>query len=526
MAAPEQFIGNQVSLISKIDIRYEGTLAEVDLVTSKLKLVNVRSFGTEGRKTDGPQIPPMDNIYESVIFNGNDIKALNFVYNDPAIIQSQVQNQNQSSPVVNINPPYTSSTQPQITNLPLFNPSLSSTFQRPPQFTDLLLYHQPSSLSTAGLTITSSSQNTQQIPVLPLYQKPNLTVSIPDSSLTIGGQHIPNLPLYQPYLSTSSADSAPPAQITNFPSNFLSSYPTNPQPPPVHPFSAGTTTSTITGTVPLQTSLKPETNPNPNSNPSSTESDEYEIERQVRTGTNRSRNGPLLPNPSRNKPILSLPNRANNSQSNWKTGPVQYGRSASSNQHYNRGRGRAGMAYNNHNQFGGGGNRGRGKVVKFTEEFDFEAMNEKFNKDEVWGQLGRSHKEDGNNNDDDDYDSNDDDDVSYDEANYHSDNQSDAIKLAYKKDDFFDSLSGSQKGGPKFSEQIKLDTETFGHVPRYRSGGCGFRGGRSHYNRGGRYYHNNNNGYNNYNCNPNSETNPNRNRNRNKRGGYYVRRED
>lgn len=75
-----QYIGKTISLISVTDNRYVGLLEEIDSEKGTVTLGNVRCFGTEGRKNWGPEeIFPNPTIYQSVQFNGNDVKDLSIL---------------------------------------------------------------------------------------------------------------------------------------------------------------------------------------------------------------------------------------------------------------------------------------------------------------------------------------------------------------------------------------------------------------------------------------------------------------
>jgi len=88
--ATTPYIGSKISLISNSEIRYEGVLYTINSQESTIALQSVRCLGTEGRKQ--PEIPPSNEIYDFIIFRGQDIKDLTVLeqaaspMDDPAIM--------------------------------------------------------------------------------------------------------------------------------------------------------------------------------------------------------------------------------------------------------------------------------------------------------------------------------------------------------------------------------------------------------------------------------------------------------
>lgn len=564
----DSYIGSLISLTSKSEIRYEGVLYNINTEESSIGLRNVRSFGTEGRKKDGPQVPPSDKVYEYILFRGSDIKDLQVkssppvqpapappINNDPAIIQSHYPRPVSTSTSL---PPTVSGSLSDIGSntaqmalpapnfqggLPLYQPPGGNigSWGAPPapgaNNSGIMPMYWQGYYPPNGLPHINQQTLLRPPPGLsmppPLHQPmqyPGFNTSFPAGASNLPGPHVPEVP--SPLLpvsssslnmssipssatvpstlstvpsATASSDSLPSfilnkAPVSAFPAVSLSA--NLPSLPPlmttgpdisniIPPISnkpnvfAGPTlqyqsTSQSTASIlgpsnagnpeapiqmptltPIPSLITPgqllQSGPTttPSSQPSQIAHKDVEVV-QVSPSSPK----PLAPVASEAQPpILPLPPPARGAYQNGVPFHARYG-------HRGRERGRG----------------ARGPVARFTEDFDFTAMNEKFNKDEVWGHLGKSkiHSKDKDVEGD----------VS-DEDNYYDGEDSELPnmegKAVYNKDDFFDSLScnaldhGSNSGRPKFSEQMKIDTETFGDFSRHRGG----RGGRAP-GRGGR----------------------------------------
>jgi len=77
-----EFIGSRISLISKSDIKYIGTLHEINSENHTVALENVKSYGTEGRRP-GNEVAGSEFLYEYIVFRGSDVKDLNIVSSPP-----------------------------------------------------------------------------------------------------------------------------------------------------------------------------------------------------------------------------------------------------------------------------------------------------------------------------------------------------------------------------------------------------------------------------------------------------------
>lgn len=548
----DSYIGSLISLTSKSEIRYEGVLFNINTDESSIGLRNVRSFGTEGRKKDGPQVLPSDKVYEYILFRGSDIKDLQVkssppppvqttpIHHDPAIIQSHYP---QAATASTSLPPPGAGSIPDLSahtsqmglprptfqgSLPLYQPSgtlyqpsgsLGSWGSSPPppttNVTGLAMpmywqgyYGSPNGFQAQqqsllrpppGLSMAPSMQQTMQYPVMSaslpsgssnlsassLSESPspllpplssgilNLQSSIlptPSSAIVSDSSSLitnkaPTQSLSTATLSTSLPLVSPLTTVLDK-TAILSSVPDKPKtvPSPVMPFISvsesvtsvsGTSSSILNeGATPSLVTPGQLLQPGPtavsSSQPSQTAQRDVEVVQVLSPELSQS-------TAEVQEPILPLPLP---SEQKLRGAPTYH--------------------YTNR----GGRERGRGNgisrpVTRFTEEFDFTAMNEKFNKDEVWGDLGKSNKaqEDAENLEDED----------------NGGDTNNEAKPVYVKDDFFDSLScdaldrGSRNGRTKFSEQLRKDSETFGYMPRQwgnRGGRGAGRGGRS---RGGYY---------------------------------------
>ncbi|KAA3483559.1 protein decapping 5-like [Gossypium australe] len=518
----DSYIGSVISLTSKSEIRYEGVLYNINPDESCIGLKNVRSFGTEGRKKDGPHVPPSDKVYEYILFRGSDIKDLQVkssppaqptppINDDPAIIQSQFPHPFStttsalSAATRPLTDPTTHAAQMGLPGsnyqaaLPLYLPggNLGSWGASPPPPTangnglPMPMYwegyygppNRPPHLHHQSLLRPSPGQSMLPFMQQPM-QYPNFNAPFPIGLGNLQSSSLPEAPppLFPPstgspnVTSTLSSD-LPPAPSASLASEAL----LNAAPSPaISPAALGASLPAIS---PLTTG--PELNPivppiahKPSTNPtilhqttsqaassiigvSNSVSMETPTPSMVTPGQLLESGTTVVPSPQPDATVhkdvevvqvFSSPTEPSAPVVSEAQPPILPLPCAA--------------------------HKNSRPVTKFTEDFDFMAMNEKFKKDEVWGHLGKSSKsnlkdKEGDASDEDGYQDEDDAEPSMVQA-----------KAVYNKDDFFDTLScnaldnDTQNGRPRFSEQMKLDTQTFGVFSRHRGGRGGrFRGG-------------------------------------------------
>ena len=92
----KDYIGCLMSLISKQEIRYAGTLIAINSKDQTLVLQNVKTYGSEGRRGGGPdELPASNQMYERVVFRAAELKDFYVIkgpekdFKDPAILSTE-----------------------------------------------------------------------------------------------------------------------------------------------------------------------------------------------------------------------------------------------------------------------------------------------------------------------------------------------------------------------------------------------------------------------------------------------------
>ena len=90
----KNIIGSRLSIITTAQIRYEGILHQADPITKAMTLMQVKNFGSEGRRGGTQEIDAQDSIIEEVIFKLEFIRDFkivappNPILLDPAIVSA------------------------------------------------------------------------------------------------------------------------------------------------------------------------------------------------------------------------------------------------------------------------------------------------------------------------------------------------------------------------------------------------------------------------------------------------------